>query len=109
MDSNRTQNLLLSVIAVALCVIAVRPYVSPSPVQAQMVNTDPVYVEPGVTLLRIPGGGQILGKVVTNLRTGNIYGFPTNSGDPYPTSPIDSKIQTSHGFLVGHFTLGDAR
>ena len=105
----RITHVLLSAIAVALIVIAARPYLQPQSVQAQTATSDPMYVEPGVYLLRIPGGGQVLGKVVTDLRTGNIWGFPTNASDPYPTSPLDGKPEVSHPFALGKFAVNEAR
>jgi hypothetical protein len=107
LQGNRITNALLTVIAVALTAIAVRPYVQPPPVAAQSGNADPIYIEPGVFMLRVPNGGQVLGKVVVNLRTGNIYGFPTGSPDPYPVSPMDGKPQVSKGMPLGRFSLGD--
>lgn len=114
LQSTRTTNTLLAVIAIALTAIAVRPYVHPAPVAAQAVpiglsgNADPIYVEPGVFMLRQPQGGQVLGRVTVNLRTGNVWGFPTGSPDPYPVSPMDSKPQVSHAIPLGRFALSEA-
>ena len=108
MESSRTTHVLLSVIAAALVALAVKPYLQPQPVQAQTTNEDPMYVEPGVFMLRIPNGGQVLGKVAVDLRTGNVWGFPTNSGDPYPTSPLDGKPQVSHPVALGRFAVNEA-
>jgi hypothetical protein len=108
LQSNRTTNTLLALIAVALTANAVRPYVLPTPVAAQTSNADPIYVEPGVFMLRQPEGGQVLGKVTINLRTGNVWGFPTGSPDPYPMSQMDSKPQVSHAIPLGRFSLGEA-
>jgi len=105
---NRMTNGLLAVIAVSLTAIAARPYLQPTPVEAQVANPDPIYVEPGVYMLRIPnGGGQVLGKVATNLRTGSVWGFPTGSSDPYPVSPLDGKPQVSHPIALGRFAVGE--
>ncbi len=71
-------------------------------------NNDPLYFEPGVYMLRIPNGGQVFGKVAVNLRTGAIWGYPTNTSDPYPTSPLDGKQQVSHPIPLGRFALGEA-
>ena len=44
-----------------------------------------LYIEPGTTMLRDPDtGGQIQGKVVIDLRTGSVWGFPTATPAPYP-------------------------
>ena len=108
LQSNRTTNTLLMVIAAALTAIAVRPYVQPAAVHAdQTGNADPIYVEPGVFMLRQPEGGQVLGKVTINLRTGNVWGFPTGSPDPYPVSQMDSRPQVSHAIPLGRFSVGE--
>ena len=109
MSNSRFTHVLLSVITVALTIIAVRPYLQLQPVQAQASSNDPIYVEPGVFMLRIPEGGQVLGRVAINLRTGNVWGFPTSSSDPYPTSPLDGKPQVSHAVALGKFALSEAR
>lgn len=108
MSSNRLTHWLLSIIAVALIAIALRPYLQPGAVQAQAGNNNPFYFEPGVYLLRVPNGGQVLGKVAVDLHTGYIWGFPTNASDPYPFSPLDSKAQVSHPVPLGRFALNEA-
>jgi len=53
----------------------------------------PVYIEPGVTMLRAPDGSrQVLGKVVVDLTNGKIWGFPTDTASPYP---IDTTYRVS--------------
>lgn len=104
----RSTNILLAIIAVALLVNAITPLVRPKAVKAQTGNADGFYFEPGVYMLRIPNGGQVLGKVGINLRTGGVWGFPTSTSDPYPMSPIESKPQVSHPIPLGRFALGEA-
>jgi hypothetical protein len=99
---------LLLAIAVSLGAIALRPYVAPLAVQAQSGNAYNVYVEPGTTVLRAPDGSrQVLGKVVVDLRNGNIWGFPTMTQDPYPSAAAQTTPQTAHPFLLGKFALAD--
>ncbi len=105
MDSKVTQGL-LAVIAAALVVLAVRPYAAPSPVQAQTAGSS-FWFEPGVFMLRMPNGGQVLGKVGVDLDSGNVWGLPTGTNDPYPASPIDNKPQVSHPIPLGKFALGE--
>ncbi len=107
LQSTRTTNVLLTVIAVSLAAIAARPYVQPAPVQAQTANADPLFVEPGSSLIRMPSGGQVPGKVITNLRTGNVWGFATGGGDGYPMSPVDGKPGTAHAVLLGRYELAE--
>lgn len=108
MSTSRMTHLLLSIIALALIVIAIKPFLEPKSIAAQTGNNDPLYFEPGVYMLRIPNGGQVLGKVAINLRTGSLWGFPTNTSDPYPLSPLDSKPQVSHPIPLGRFALSEA-
>jgi len=74
-------------------------------VQAQS-STYPLYIEPGVTMLRAPDGSrQLLGKVVIDLRNGNVWGFPTTVQQPYPVDMTQQKPPTSTPFRLGRFDL----
>jgi hypothetical protein len=76
-----------------------------SAVQAQS-STYPVYIEPGVTMLRAPDGSrQVLGKVVVDLRNGNIWGFPTTLEQSFPVDLTQQKPPTSTPFRLGRFDL----
>jgi len=106
MKADRQVKALLSVIAFFLGVIALRPYLSPTPAHAD--SSGSVFIEPGVAMLRAPDGTkQVLGKVVVDLRNGNVWGFPTLQQDPYPSSLTSGKAQTSHAMLLGKYALGD--
>src|SRR5580704_11155646 len=98
---------LLSIIAAALVVIAVRPMVAPPAAEAQS-EVYPVYIEPGNELLRSPDGSrQVYGKVVVDMRTGKIWGFPTNAPQSYPSNQLRNKPPISHPFELGRFALED--
>ena len=108
MNVDRSAKFLLLTIAILLSVIAVRPYINPSTAQAGAGEGFPVFVEPGVNMLRAPDGTQqVLGKVVVDLRTGNVWGFPTLTQDPFPAAGASGKAQTSHPFLLGKYALAD--
>ena len=108
MRKDAITNFLLLLIAVALLGIAARPYVEPAPAEAQSISPHSFYIEPGVQLLRAPdGSSQVYGKVVVDLRSGKIWGFPTGTLDPYPSSPIDNKPTTSRPFALGRFAFED--
>jgi hypothetical protein len=101
--------MVLTVIAVALCVMAFRPLLHPVPAAAQASSQD-LYIEPGVYMLRAPDGlKQQLGKVMVDLHTGNIWGFPTASDTPYPVRISGSAPPVSAPFLLGRFDLDAAR
>jgi hypothetical protein len=110
MQRNIFTNLLLLIIAMALVVIALRPYLAPHPVRAQSFSMAPYpyYFEPGTQMLRAPDGSkQLYGRVVIDMRTGKVWGFPTNTPDTYPVNPVDNKPQVSHPFYLGRFAFED--
>ena len=81
----------LIVIAALLAMHIFHEFSAPKTAYAQSsVSPYPVYIEPGVTMLRAPDGSrQVLGKVVVDLTNGNIWGFPTEAPSPYP---VDTKL-----------------
>jgi hypothetical protein len=96
--------IVLTVIAVALAAIAFRPLLHPTVAVAQ--SSQEVYVEPGVYMLRAPDGmKQQLGKVMVDLHTGKIWGFPTASDTPYPVKVSGSAPPVSEPFLLGRYDL----
>ena len=85
--------LLLSVIVVLLSTLVLRPFFQPAPVEAQSVDGRSFYVEPGYTMLRKPdGSGQMYGKMMIDMRTGDIWGFPTLVEGPYPIPAKASRL-----------------
>jgi hypothetical protein len=62
----------------------------------------------GVVMLKSSDGSkQLYGRMVVDLRTGKIWGFPTITTDPYPFDALNSKPQTSHPFELGRFAFED--
>ena len=101
-------NLLLLTIALTLLAIALPPYIAPAPVQAQSATPYPFYIEPGTQMLRAPDGSkQVNGRVVVDLRNGNVWGFPTFVADTYPINTGSNTPPTSHPFLLAKFAFGD--
>jgi hypothetical protein len=97
---------LLALIAVALIAIAIRPYIAPAPAQAQSASAYPFYIEPGVQMLHRAGVTENLyGRVVVDMRSGKIWGFPTGTIDTYPTNALDTKPITSHPLYLGEFAF----
>ena len=99
---------LLALATMFLGLIAFRPLAQPTPVSAQS-NDRHFYVEPGTTMLRKPDGtAQVYGKVFIDMQTGDVWGFPTNSTDPYPSNPASSTPPKSHPMYLGKFVLSEA-
>ena len=95
---------ILTTIAISLGVLVLRPALTPIAVQAQS-ETPALFIEPGTTSIRNPDGSfQGAGKVVVDLRTGDIWGFPTIS--PLTVYPMDSsatKPPTIKPIYLGRF------
>jgi hypothetical protein len=99
---------LLSIIAVALVAIAVEQIFAPHQAEAQSGVPYPFYIEPGSELLRRPDGDrQVYGKVVVDMRSGKIWGFPTLAPQSYPSAGIQNKPPTSRPFELGKFAFED--
>lgn len=108
MKLDRTVKALLGLIALFLGTIALRPLVNPTPVVAQAPERN-FYVEPGTTMLRKPDGtAQVYGKVFIDMGTGDVWGFPTTTSDPYPSNPTSSTPPKSYPMYLGRFMLNDA-
>jgi hypothetical protein len=76
--------LILSIVAVLMAAMVIDTRAQAPPVYAQP-NEPRLYIEPGTTILRNPAdGGQMQGKVVIDLRSGDVWGFPTDTSAPYP-------------------------
>jgi hypothetical protein len=99
----------LTVIALLLGIIALRPVSHPAPVSAASADYSYFYVEPRVTALRKPDGSeQVQGKVFIDMRTGDVWGFPTLSGAPYPVDTTNPQPPVSTPFYLGKFDLSKA-
>jgi hypothetical protein len=99
---------LLSLIAITMVAIAIRSYIQPLPAHAGGGDVYPLYIEPGTQMLRAPDGSkQVYGRVMVDMRNGEVWGFPTNTTDTYPANPLDSKPAVSHPFPLGRFALED--
>jgi hypothetical protein len=78
-------NVLLLLIALALLAIAVRPIFIPKTVRAESHAEHRLFIEPGVQVLHTSDlSRNVYGRVVIDLRTGDVWGLPTPPGDPYP-------------------------
>jgi hypothetical protein len=94
----------LAAIAVVLCVIALRAAASPHSVVAATADYSYLYAEPGVTTLRKPDGTeQVQGKVFIDMRNGDVWGFPTLSGAPYPVDTTSTQPPVSTPMYLGKF------
>ena len=95
----------ITVIGLLLAVIAFRPLAGPV-VAAAASDNQYLYVEPGTTALRSPDGTQqVQGKVMVDLRNGDIWGFPTPASVPYPVDVTRNDPPTSTPMYLGKFDL----
>jgi len=101
---------LLVTIALLLALIIVHPVLQPPPVQAQASEEHFLYVEPGYTMIRKPDGtAQIYGKMVVDMRTGDIWGFPTLTQSPYPVDSATTTPPKSHPIYLGKFLFSEMK
>jgi hypothetical protein len=74
-----------------------------------MAQTDrpELYVEPGTTTIRSPdGNSQTEGKMMIDLRNGDVWGFPTIvSGSPYPVDTLNNKPAVAKPIYLGRFDV----
>ena len=104
----RLHTFLLLIIAVSLAIIAFRPLIAPP--RAQADSSMNLYVEPGATVLRAPDGSQqVNGKVVIDMDTGKIWGFPTFGAQPYPIDSTRTTPPTSRPIFLGKFDFSAIR
>ncbi len=103
MRTDATLKVLFFVIAILLGVIALRPFFAVAPVHAQS-DLYPFYIEPGYLTLRAPDGSQqVTGKMVVDMRTGAIWGFPTYNASPYPIDSTRTVPPVSAPIYLGKF------
>ncbi len=91
-----------------LGVIALRPIFMSAPVEAQTPSNKDIYIEPGVVSIRNPDGGGTIGdgRLMIDRKTGDVWGFPTQSGGaPYPIDPTSKTPPTSKPVYLGKFDL----
>jgi hypothetical protein len=94
---------MLTIIAIFLGILAIRPLVQPARVSAQS-DYSYLYVEPRTTTLRKPDGtAQVEGKVVIDMRDGSVWGFPTLSSAPYPVDTTKPEPAVSTPMYLGKF------
>ncbi len=96
---------ILTVIAFLLALVALQPAIHPAVTSAQGGYGYPyLYVEPGTTQLRSPDGNRrVEGKVVIDMRNGDIWGFPTASSVPYPVDTTEKEPPVSLPMYLGRF------
>jgi hypothetical protein len=92
-----------------LGMIALRPLLVPDVTHAD-TQVSHLYVEPGThTLLSPDRSQQVQGKVMIDLSTGNIWGFPTSPDLPYPIDTLKAQAPTSYPIYLGKFDLTKVR
>jgi hypothetical protein len=109
MKLDRFTNAVLVIIAILLGMLVFRPLLQPAPVAAHGEEVYPFYVEPGYTMVRKPDGtAQFYGKMVIDMRNGDIWGFPTLTQSPYPIDSSQTKPPISHPMYLGKFLFSEA-
>jgi hypothetical protein len=101
--------LLLIAIVALLGIVAFRPLVQPPPVQAQNGSAYPYWIEQGTVSLKKPDGNVTWGKVVVDMRTGDVWGFPMKAQNtPYPVYGQGDSSKVSHPMYLGRMAFEEA-
>ncbi|HZD31302.1 MAG TPA: hypothetical protein VE779_06550 [Candidatus Angelobacter sp.] len=101
--------LLLLAAVVLLGVIAFRPIAQPPSVLAQSGSPYPYFIEQGSVSLRKPDGNTTWGKVVVDMRTGDVWGFPMKAQNtPYPVYGPGDISKVSHPMYLGRMAFEEA-
>ncbi len=96
-------------IAILLAVSALFPEREMRKVYAQSEQSW-FYWEPGTTVIRtVDGLGKVQGKIAIDLRNGDVWGFPTGAGVPYPVVTTSHEPPWSKAIYLGRFDLTSAR
>lgn len=100
---------LLAVIIVVLAAVAFRPVAQPPSVLAQSGNAYPFWIEAGTFTLRKPDGNTTWGKIVVDMRTGDVWGFPMKAQNtPYPVYGSGDTSKVSHPMYLGRMAFDEA-
>jgi len=105
MKTDLYTKIILTTIAALLGILALRPLAAPLTVRAEgRVPYMLLQFDEKLRQIESPRGRSIMGRVAIDLRTGNIYGFPTDAVG-YPRNPGKSEIPVSDPILLGRFNL----
>jgi len=99
---------LLIVIALLLGIVAFHPMLHPAPVLAQGSSAYPYHIEQGTISLKKPDGTTTWGKVVVDMRNGDIWGFPMKAQNtPYPVYGPGDTSKVSHPMYLGRMAFDE--
>ncbi len=100
---------LLVVIALLLAAVAFRPVAHPPSVLAQSGTAYPFFIEQGTVSLKKPDGNVTWGKVVIDMRSGDVWGFPMKAQNtPYPVYGQGDTAKVSHPMYLGRMAFDEA-
>lgn len=94
MKLNSFDRIVLVLATMFLGLIALRPLFVPEVAKAQTQSpAAQMYIEPGVHFIHAPDNSlNLLGKIVVDVNTGNIWGFPTYADSVYPVNTELGKV-----------------
>jgi hypothetical protein len=70
---------------------------------------NPFFIEQGTVSLKKPDGNITWGKVVVDMRTGDVWGFPMKAQNtPYPVYGQSDNSKVSHPMYLGKMAFDEA-
>ena len=95
---------MLTAIAIFLGILALRPLIAPGSARAESTAVfAPMQFSENLSEFESKNG-RMVGRLAIDLRTGNVYGFPTD-GNFYPRNPLKPGPVVSDPILLGRFNL----
>jgi hypothetical protein len=104
MKSGIYTKITLTMIAIFLGIVALRPLLAPVNARAESTATfAPLQFSESLNEFDSKNG-RMVGRLAIDLRTGNVYGFPTD-GNFYPRNSLKPGPVVSDPVLLGRFNL----
>jgi len=104
MKSDIYTKIMLTTIAIFLGILALRPLIAPgNDLEESTAVSAPLQFSENLGEFESKNR-RMGGRLAIDLRTGNVYGFPTD-GNFYPRNPLKEGIVVSDPILLGRFNL----
>jgi hypothetical protein len=104
MQTDCYTKVMLTLLTIFTGVLALRQLLEPARVAAQNPPLRQLHFHERLLTFGAPKGGSYLGRVAIDLKTGNVYGFPTDAAG-YPMTTNREELTVSRPVLLGRYDL----